>query len=735
MMIEPWEKISGNIAAKFDDPEFYRNSPGTPLPELIAELETLFQNDRDLPRPIAKARAFTLVCEKIQLKVSNGDCFPSFASCLTKPLAATYVTPWRRDTHARVFTEAERQEIRSAAESRTIQIRSDFEHSVPDWDAILELGLSGLLERVKFYQQQNSGKFAEHPEYAIFYDAVIMEYNASLALIDRLISEVEKLPEHPFRKLQYDALKQLRSGKATTFYEALLQIWLYFQLSEYIDVIQTRSFGNLDRILHPYCRKDIDSGKYTEQDIRFFIRCFMYQITAMHYKVGHPFYFGGTNADGSSAINELSYWILEEYNDMNILDPKLHIKVSENTPQDFIDYALNMIRSGRNSIVFVGEPCIIRTMMKHGYSLREAQTADIKGCYEYCVRGGCVETAPLTLNSVKILGLALHNGIEVLSGKRQGPETGDAAQFTSFRQFYRAFMRQLFYQLDRNLKYALRLEEHLDECTPAPMISGTFESSLQRAVDGYARGAKYNNTNVWICGTATTADSLAMIKRWCFDRKKFTLPALVEMLDRDFEGDEIIRQQLLNDPEKYGNNQPLPDRLAVHFASAAAKRINGKPNSRSGIITTALHASNRFFQWADLCEATADGRKRGDELSKNMSATQGNAIRGATSLVASVLKFDSSLFMADLPVDIMLHPSEVKGDAGLAAMRSLLMTYIKNYGHAMHFNVMDASILRDAQKNPEKYRDLQVRICGWNVYWNSISKREQDAYIRQAEKL
>ena len=734
-MIEQWENISRNIEAKFADPDFYRNAPGTPLPELLKELEELFQKDSGLPRHIAKARAFSLVCEKIQLKVSNGDCFPSFASCLTRPLITTYITPWRRDIFDRFFTEEERQEIRAASDSRTIRVGCDFEHSVPDWDAVLELGLSGLLERVKFYQQQNSGKFAEHPEYVIFYDAVIMEYNAALSLVDRLISEVEKLPPHPLRELQYSALKQLRYGKATTFYEALLQIWLYFQLSEYIDVIQTRSLGNLDRILYPYCKKDIDSGNYTEKDIRFFIRCFMYQITSMHYTIGHPFYFGGTNADGSSAINELSYWILEEHNAMNILDPKLHIKVSENTPQDFIDYALNMIRSGRNSIVFVGEPCIIRTMTKYGYSLREAQTADVKGCYEYCVRGGCVETAPLTLNAVKILGLTLHNGIEVLSGQRQGPETGNVAEFTSFRQLYRAFLHQLFYQLDRNLKYALRLEEHLDECTPAPLISGTFESSLRRAVDGYARGAKYNNTNVWICGSATTADSLTMIKRYCFDRKKFTLPALVEMLDRDFEGDELIRQQLLNDPEKYGNNQTLPDRIAVHFASAAAKRINGKPNSRGGIITTSLHASNRFFEWADFCEATADGRKRGDELSKNMSATQGNAICGATSLVSSVLKFDSSLFMADLPVDIMLHPSEVKGDAGLAAMRSLLMTYIKNYGHAMHFNVMDAAVLRAAQKEPEKYRDLQVRICGWNVYWNSISKREQDAYIRQAEKL
>ena len=179
----------------------------------------------------------------------------------------------------------------------------------------------------------------------------------------------------------------------------------------------------------------------------------------------------------------------------------------------------------------------------------------------------------------------------------------------------------------------------------------------------------------------------------------------------------------------------LPDRIALHFTGAAARLFNGKSNSRGGFFTTSLHASNRFVQWADRVEATADGRRRGDELSKNMSATQGCALRGATALAASVLKFDSSLFMGDLPVDVMLHPSEVKGEAGLSAMRSLLMTFIKNYGHAMHFNVMDAAVLRKAQAEPEKYRHLQVRICGWNMLWNSVPRREQDAYIRQAEVL
>ena len=374
-------------------------------------------------------------------------------------------------------------------------------------------------------------------------------------------------------------------------------------------------------------------------------------------------------------------------------------------------------------------------MQKYGYSLREAQTADIKGCYEYCVRSETVETAPVTVNTAKVLGLALHNGIEPLSGKRQGPPTGSAAELTTFPRLYRAFLRQLFYQFDRNVEFSDRLERKLDEINPAPLLSGTFKSSLEKVQDGYARGARYNNTNLWICGAATAADSLTMIKRYVFERKEFTLEQLVAMLDRDFEGDELIRQKLLHDPEKYGNNLESPDRIAVHFTTAVARRFNGRSNARGGIFTTSLHASNRFTQWADRVEATADGRKRGDELAKNMTATQGCAMRGATSLIASVLKFDSADFMADLPVDIMLHPAEIKGASGLLAMRHLLMTYIKNYGHAIHFNVMEPTLLRKAQAEPEKYRDLQVRICGWNVLWNSIPRHEQDAYIRQAEKL
>ena len=716
------------LERRFVDPSFYNDAPGVPLDILTASLNRRFLKGQALPPPLAKAGAFAEILAKVQIKLSTCDRFPGIAACPAKPLLSTFVTPSVQAGMTELFTPEEKQEIDRCNATRLAQLRADYEHSVPDWDAVLQLGFSGLLKRAERYRLHHRETGPLSPEADAFYESIRIEYRAIL------LAEAEKLRPVPVAHELTAALRQLRVGAPNTLYEALLQIWLYFQLSEYVDVIQTRSFGNLDRVLYPFYRHDLDSGRRTREEVRELFRSFLYQVTAMHYRVGHPFYFGGTNPDGSSAINELSFLILDVYDELGIFDPKLQIKVSPQTPVTFLDKALDMIRRGRNSIAFVGEPCIRRAMMHQGYSRREADTADIKGCYEYCARGETVETAPVTVNTVKVLGLTLHNGVEPLSGRQLGPRTGEPEQFKTFGAFYKAFLRQLFYRYDRHITFAGKLERHLNRFNPAPMLSGTFVSSLERAEDGYARGARYNNTNLWICGPATTADSLTMIRRYVFERRELTLPQLVAMLDADWNGFDFWRRKLRNDPEKFGNNLDLPDQIARHFTEAIARRYHGTPNGRGGIHTVSLHSSNRFIEWAGQVEATADGRHRGDELSKNMTASQGTAWKGATALAASVLKLDSRLFMADLSVDIMLHPSEIRGENGLRAMRALLMTYVNHFGHAIHFNVMDADQLRQAQREPEKFRDLQVRICGWNVLWNSLSRKEQDAYIQQAER-
>ena len=716
---------------KFVDPAFYGDSPGLPPEELNRLLQAQRLQDVERPAALVKADAFRLVLEHVRIRVSEHDWFPGIAACPATPLWAFYVGPRIEHTISKIFTSGERAEIDALNGSRLASIRVDYAHTVPDWDAVLALGFSGLLKRAAEYESRRGSMT---PEQRNYFEAIRIEYRAILALMDRLVLEAGKLPPAPRGTRIVAALRQLRSGAARDTYEALLQIWLYHQLSEFVDCIQTRSYGNLDRVLYPYFRRDVDSGRYTEKDIRAFFRYFMYQAAAMHYWAGHPFYFGGTLPDGTSAINELSYLILDEYDRMGIFDPKLQIKVSPVTPVDFVEKALDMIRRGQNSIAFVGEPCIMRTMLKLGYSEAEARTADIKGCYEYCVRGETIETAPVTVNAAKVIGLVLHNGIEPLSGKKLGMETGALESFTDFQQFHDAFMKQVFSLFDRGMVFAEKLEQHLDQMNPAPMLSATFRTSLERAEDGYARGARYNNSNLWICAPATAADSLTAIKHWVYDRKILTLKDLRDILDADWKGHEDLRLRILKHPDKFGNNLDEPDRMAKSITEAVARRYRGKPNGRGGFYTVSLHSSNRFFQWKDAVEATPDGRRRGDEMSKNMSPTQGAAGNGATSLIASILKLDSSLFMADFPVDVMLHPSEVAGDKGLSAMYALLMVYIKNYGHAIHFNVMDPGVLRQAQKEPDKFRDLQVRICGWNLLWNSLSEKEQDAYILQAER-
>ena len=168
------------------------------------------------------------------------------------------------------------------------------------------------------------------------------------------------------------------------------------------------------------------------------------------------------------------------------------------------------------------------------------------------------------------------------------------------------------------------------------------------------------------------------------------------------------------------------------LVETAAARINGRRNSRGGRYTTALHSADRFLTWGQVSPATADGRRRGEEFSKNVSVQPGSNRSGVTAMIRSVLKLNPAHFMADFPLDVMLAPSAVSGEDGLDAMRALLMTYLLRGGHAIHFNIFSTETLKEAQTHPERYADLQVRVCGWNVLWNNLSRREQDSYLIQA---
>lgn len=656
--------------------------------------------------------AFCWLLENIRIGVSPEDLFVTLGVWGRKPIEKVLSIPrqWRVTGELCPETAGLRENFNHAGHGYLFW---DFAHSVPDWETILAKGFPGLLARAEeAFQRFKAEKKTITPEQEDFFRSVIKEYRQILSLLDRIIQWAEKVNCQPGT---LEALKTLRQGPPRSFYDAMLLIWLFYQLSEYGDCIQTRSFGNLDLMLYPYYRRDLESGKFTKDDIRQIICNFYAKVSGMKYLFGHPFYLGGTLPDGSSGFNELTALLLEEYGRMGIYDPKIQIKVAENTPTAFIDQALELIRTGRNSIVFVGEPCIRKSMTRLGYSAEEARRAVIKGCYEYCAPGA-VETAPVVFNTPRIF-------LEILK------QNSEAA---SFEELFSATLAGFRKVIDDSMKIANDFEKYLDYVNPAPLFSGASDTALAGGADGYGKCARYNNSNFWFSGPVTVVDSLIMIRKYVYELKKLSLPQLIEILDRNWEGAEELQRQIRQDPDHFGNNRPS-DAIAVEFLETLASFINKRPNSRGGICTAALHAADWFIKFGRRVEATPDGRSAGEELTKNISPRQGGNFTGAPALISSVLKLDPSSFAAGFPVDVMLHPSVVAGREGLLALRSLMMTWIRKGGEAIHFNIFSSKILKEAQRHPERYADLQVRVCGWNVLWNNLSPAEQEKYLEQAE--
>lgn len=744
-----WKKDREYIERKYSEMNF-DPSTGLDNASIREGLRNIFQEMKGEPHSLIKAAGFKYILDNARIDVSEHDWFIGLSEWNQKSMDGEFCAKWYgevREICAPVLSELDR--LHNKAGTHLLYL--DYCHSVPDWNAVLGLGFPGLRQRAReaclkhgqrksvgnsaSYDSRDSNKESEDGltiRQAAFFDAIDIEYTAILNFLSRT-AEYARTKENEKCNQIADCLDQLCKGAPRNTYECLQIIWLYFLLSEYVDCLQVRSFGNLDRILYPYYKNDIESGTYTEEDIRDFLAAFLMQASSMNYYFGHPFYLGGTNEDGSTAVNDLSFLIIDVYDELGIYDPKVQVKLNYNTPRPFIDKLLHMIRNGHSSFNFVCEPAIMRNMRKYGYSEKEARLCDIKGCYEYAASGSESDTVNVHVNLPKAVELALHDGWDYFNSFQSGPHTGHAEDMQTFEQFYEAFQLQAAEIYERGFSIINTFEGHTSEVNPTPMFSATISSSLERAFDAYSGGAEHNTIDVLLCCGATAADSLAMIKKYVYEQKELTLAEFRDILDKNWVGHEKLRMKILKDPDKWGNNRELPDRLFKDITESIARRNNTRYNARGGRCCTSLHNAKLFLLMGYKTAATPDGRLSGEECSKNASPVQGMNREGVTALLNSIAKLDSSLFRGDFPVDIALSPSSVQGNDGLDAMYALLMAYLDNYGHAIHFNIISPEALRAAQANPEKYKDLQIRVCGWNVLWNSMSPSEQEFYIRQAE--
>ena len=711
----------------------FDKSTGLEDEEIKDGLSKLYEKTKDLPHPVAKAYAVKYVLENTKIDINEHDLFVGLWS-VNRLANSVTLNKWNAEVFETILPEV-KQKMNDMNESGAVAIWPDFDHVVPDWDAILCLGFPGLKKRAEEYKELHKARGTLTPETEAFFDGIIIEYTAIIALVDRLY-RLALTQNHDKAKKVAECLLHIRDGAPQNIYEAMQVIYIYFMVSECFDSYQVRSLGNgLDNTLYGFYKNDLKSGAYTKEEIKELFRYFLFQWSAIGNYWGQPFYMGGTNADGSTKYNELSYDILDVYDELGIYNPKIQVKINENTPDRLLFKVFDMIRRGKSCFALCCEPGMIKAVMGYGATYEEALNMDIRGCYETGVRANEVSSATGYVNALKSVEYVFSNGFDSRIGKQLGLKTGELKDLKTFEDFYSAVLKQWENLIEMTIDVSKQYEKYLSFINPSNMYSATIEGALKKGADAYQSGVKFNNSALLNCGFASLVDAVMAVKEFVYDKKAVTLETLSAALVADWNGFEDLHTKVVKSPHKYGNDDAETDRYAEAMSAYFASKVNNRPNARGGVYKAIMHTAMEFVWEGEKTGATPDGRYAGDEISKNGSPSVGMDREGVTALIKSALKARPYTYCESFCLDVMLHPTAVSGDEGLEIMKSLLFMYMKNGGQTVQFNVFNTEMLRDAQKHPEKYQNLQVRVCGWNVLWNNLSEKEQNAYITRAENI
>ena len=717
--MKQFDKNNSILCSQFDNIQWIEQS-GVSECELKEMVDNLTENNEGLSKAMIKAKTFELIAKKSRIAVDKDDIFQD--KLFSSNLILNQRNTWEKQVINEFLYDDNKQICDVWEKFGAYNAMSDFGHTSPNSRLLVKVGFAGLLKRI----EEAKAKNGLSEKQVDFYNACIVTLNSVLIYLGRLADAVQ-----PYNKENAFALRNLTKQAPGNIYEAIQTLIAYFFFHEFVGGTRVRTLGRLDVLLYPFYKNDIANGTFTKAEIKELLKFFLNKFWTAKIPFDLPFCLGGIDADGNEVTNELSYLIVETYNELDVHSPKIHIRVSDKTPKSFIKLVLSCIRSGNSSFVFVNDNIGIKSLVDVGIEQKDAMDYVPIGCYEPAVWGveiGC--TGNGGVNLAKAVELVITDGVDLKTGEPCGIKTG---KIGSYDEFVSAIKKQIKFMSERAMGYITKIEKYYDRINPDPLLSSMYDYSVEQGIDVYEGGAKYNNSSIYYWCIASLVDSIAAVKKLVYDDKDVTFDELCEILKNNWEGHEKLRFKAKNLCEKYGNNSALADELAVEFSNFVSEISNNHPNGRRGVFKTALFSIDRYVRLGERTMATPDGRLSGEILSKNLCASVGMDKSGITALINSVTKMDLSKFPTGSVLDILLHPSAVQGEDGLDAFYGILNTYFKKGGFAMHGNVFNVDDLKAAQKNPEKYKNLQVRVCGWNAYFVNLSKAEQDAFIKQAE--
>lgn len=532
------------------------------------------------------------------------------------------------------------------------------------------------------------------------------------------------------------------------FHEALQAYWfIHLGVTTELNTWDAFNPGRLDQHLQPFYEKGLSDGSLTKESAYELLNLFWIKFNNQPAppKVGFTLLesatytdfaninSGGLKTDGTDAVNDMSYMVLDCIDEMRLTQPSSNIQLSGKNPDKFIERALHILKKGAGQPSIFNSDAVIKEMLNMGKSIEDARDGGTSGCVETGAFGKEAYILHGYFNLTKILDLTLHNGYDNFSQKQLSVGTGEAMFFASFEELMTAFKEQLKYFIDIKIEGSNKIAELYAKTMPAPFLSVIIDDCILTGKDYNAGGARYNSSYIQGVGTGTITDSLSSIKQHVFDTQRFTMQSMIKAIDDNFEGYEILHSIVKNKTRKYGNDDDYPDSLMQEVFTAFYDSVNGRPNAIGGHYRINMLPTTSHVYFGSVIGATADGRKAGKPLSEGISPVQGADKKGPTAVLKSAAKMDH-LKTGGTLLNQKFTPQIFNDPKGITAIKDLVRTYFKMNGHHLQFNVVNADTLRDAQLHPQNYGDLIVRVAGYSDYFNNLGRDLQDEIIERTEQ-
>jgi formate C-acetyltransferase len=532
------------------------------------------------------------------------------------------------------------------------------------------------------------------------------------------------------------------------FHEALQAYWFcHLGVVTELNGWDAFSPGHLDQHLGPFFEKGLDDGTLTRESAKELLEALFVKfnnhpappkvgVTAAESGTYTDFAnitLGGVRPGGTDGSNEVTYLLLDVIEEMHLLQPSTNLLLSDVTPDAVLARALEVIRRGFGFPSLFNNEMVVEQQMRVGKTVEDARAGGCSGCVETGAFGK--ESCGLTgyFNLPKILELTLHDGIDPRTGYRLLPSIGlDVGSFEDFDSLFAAFEQHLGNALEVKLEGNGIIERIYARSMPAPFLSVLVDDCISNGRDYNSGGARYNNRYVQMVGIGTITDSLSAIQTLVFEDDSVSLERLLAILDRDFEGDEPLRQRLVNRTPRWGNDDDRADALMSRVFTAAVSMVDGQPSVTGGKYRVQMLPTTCHVYFGAVTGATPDGRKAGKPLSEGISPVQGSDRLGPTAVLRSAAKMDHRLTGGTL-LNMKLTPALIEGAEGIEDISRLVRGYFRLGGHHLQFNVVKAEVLRAAKADPEEWRDLIVRVAGYSDYFCDLSVELQDEIIDRTE--